>query len=275
MGGTAHRRRIGIIGGMGPEATVLLMSRIIAATPAGDDADHVPMIVDNNTQIPSRIAHLIDGRGVDPAPALVETARRLQACGAEALAMPCNTAHHFAAQIRRSVDVPLLDMVGLSAGRVLRQDVSRGQRAINDPTSREEAAGQQDTAGKAGGVRIGMLASPAVRVTGLYDRVFAGTGARALYLPDDAPLLALIRHVKKRGADAAARRTMAALARDLVDPAGDLRADRLLVACSELSLLAGAVPAGIAVIDAVDVLAEACVAFSTGAAVRPAPGRAA
>ena len=88
------KRRIGILGGMGPEATVLLMSRIIARTPAADDRDHVPLFVDNNTQVPSRIAALIEGTGEDPGPVLADMARRLEANGAEALAMPCNTAHH-------------------------------------------------------------------------------------------------------------------------------------------------------------------------------------
>ena len=46
---------VGIIGGMGPEATVDLMARIIKVTPAVDDGDHIRMIVDNNPKVPSRI----------------------------------------------------------------------------------------------------------------------------------------------------------------------------------------------------------------------------
>ena len=116
-------RRIGILGGMGPEATVLLMSRLIAATPAQDDADHIPLIVDMNTQVPSRIAALIEGGGADPAPVLAAMAKRLEAAGAEALAMPCNTAHHYAPAIRAAATVPFLDMVALSAA----QAASRGR----------------------------------------------------------------------------------------------------------------------------------------------------
>jgi aspartate racemase len=89
-------RRIGILGGMGPEATVLQMSRLITATPAQDDADHIPLIVDTNTQVPSRVAALIEGGGTDPAPVLAAVAKRLEEAGAGALAMPCNTAHHYA-----------------------------------------------------------------------------------------------------------------------------------------------------------------------------------
>ena len=97
-------RRIGILGGMGPEATVALMQRVIALVPARDDADHVPLIVDQNPQVPSRIAYLIEGRGEDPGPVLIAMARRLETAGAEAIAMPCNTAHHWAGAIAGAVD---------------------------------------------------------------------------------------------------------------------------------------------------------------------------
>lgn len=89
-------RRVRILGGMEPEATALLMSRIITATSARDDAIHVPLIVDQTPQGPSRIAALVEGTGRDPAPVLAAMARRLEGAGAEALAMPCNTAHHYA-----------------------------------------------------------------------------------------------------------------------------------------------------------------------------------
>jgi aspartate racemase len=61
-------RTVGILGGMGPEAKVLLMQKVIAAVPAQDDAGHVRLIVDQNPQLPSRIAWLLEGGGEDPAP---------------------------------------------------------------------------------------------------------------------------------------------------------------------------------------------------------------
>ncbi|MGB4909635.1 MAG: aspartate racemase, partial [Tabrizicola sp.] len=58
-------RRIGILGGMGPQATLLLMQKLIDAVPAADDADHIPLLVDQNPQVPSRIRRLIEGTGED------------------------------------------------------------------------------------------------------------------------------------------------------------------------------------------------------------------
>ncbi|MCF8039781.1 MAG: aspartate racemase, partial [Desulfohalobiaceae bacterium] len=61
---------VGIIGGMGPEATVDLMSRVLKATPAADDIDHIRLVVDNNPKVPSRIKALLENTGESPAPCL-------------------------------------------------------------------------------------------------------------------------------------------------------------------------------------------------------------
>jgi aspartate racemase len=103
-------RTVGILGGIGPEATVLLMKRLLKAVEAHDDADHIPLIVHQNPGVPSRIRRLIEGTGEDPGPVLAQMARDLQAAGAEALAMPCNTAHAYAPEIMAATPLPFLDM---------------------------------------------------------------------------------------------------------------------------------------------------------------------
>jgi aspartate racemase len=84
---------VGVIGGMGPEVTVQLMRRVIAKTPAIDDADHIHMIVDNDPIIPSRISKLLAGIEDDPLPYLANMARKLHLTGVDFLVMPFNTAH--------------------------------------------------------------------------------------------------------------------------------------------------------------------------------------
>lgn len=237
-------RRIGILGGMGPEATVLLMSRLIAATPAQDDADHIPLIVDMNTQVPSRIAALIEGGGADPAPVLAAMAKRLEAAGAEALAMPCNTAHHYAPAIRAAATVPFLDMVALSAAQA---------------------------ASRAGpGGRVGILASPAVRLTKLFDTALARHGAVAIYPADQNALLAAIRDIKRQGGARSAIDTLAGAGRELVSEGARVQ----LVACSEFSIVADALAGELGAIDTLDVLVAAIVRFATREAeTLPAGGR--
>ncbi len=223
---------IGILGGMGPEATVLLMQKIIAATPARDDADHVPLIVDQNPQVPSRIRHLVEGGGADPGPVLAMMAQRLQAAGAAALAMPCNTAHHYAPAIRAAVTVPLIDMVALSAAHA------------------RELAGSSP--------KVGILASPAVRRIGLFDRALQEAGLVPAYPVDEDAMLAAIRHIKASGPTRDARAALAAASADLLARGATLQ----MIACTEFSLIADAVAAGVIVFDTLDVLTNATIAYA-------------
>lgn len=212
---------IGILGGMGPEATILLMQKLLDAVPARDDADHIPLIVHQNPQVPSRIEALIEGQGEDPAPVLQQMARDLQAAGARALAMPCNTAHHYAAAIRAACGLPFLDMPALTAADL----AASGAR------------------------RIGILASPAVRRTGVFAAPFAAHGLTATYPENDALLLSLIRAVKSGDRDGAPALQTAAC------PLLEAGCDRILIACTEFSLLAPSLPADLPWTDSLDCLA--------------------
>jgi aspartate racemase len=217
---------------MGPEATVDLMRRVIAATPAADDVDHIPMLVDNNPQVPSRVAALVAGTGPSPAPVLVDMARRLEASGASFLAMPCNTAHHYHREVAAAVAIPFLDMVALAA-----------QRAA-------AALGR--------GGRVGLLASSALGKIRLYEEPMAGQGLRLIYPQPSrqAELMHLIGAVKAGKADAAMRRALADAAEDVAGAGAEL----LLIACTELSVIAADLHSALPAIDASQVLAEAVVA---------------
>jgi len=108
---------IGILGGMGPEATADLFMKIIRATPAARDQDHLRIIVDNNPQIPDRTQAILAG-GADPVPAMTETARNLVRAGAELIVIPCNTAHYYFDRITAAVPVPVLHIVRETAGYI-------------------------------------------------------------------------------------------------------------------------------------------------------------
>ncbi|MEZ5714094.1 MAG: amino acid racemase [Paracoccaceae bacterium] len=221
-------RPVGILGGMGPEATILLMQKVLAAVPgARDDADHIPLIVHQNPAVPSRIAHLIDGTGESPAATLGAMAQGLKAAGARALAMPCNTAHAYKSAFD-GIGLPFLDMIELTA---------------------DHLAGL-------GARRIGMLASPATRRVRVFDAAFAARGLTPVWAEGEA-LLDVIRAVKAGRPDA---KPLARIARGLARDS-----ERLLVACTELSLLTDAL-SGLDWSDSLDCLTSAIVAFSKGAA---------
>lgn len=221
------RNVVGVLGGMGPEATILLQQRLLSTVQAGDDADHLPLLIDMNPQVPSRIAHLVEGTGTDPAPVLANMARRLEIAGATALAMPCNTAHHYAPQIMAAVSVPLLNMVQLA--------VDRAAQTL------------------APGNGIGILASPALRLAGVFDTALEQAGLTALWPDDPDRMLGAIRSIKAHGATPEAQQILSDAAHNLTCSG----AASLFVACSEFSLLAATLPADVPVIDTIDVLADA------------------
>lgn len=102
--------RIGIIGGLGPSATVDLMEKIILNTPAEKDQEHFKMIVEHNPQIPDRTAHLLQDKE-DPTIPLYTCAKKLEQREADFIAIPCNTAHAFINRIQQHLSIPIVNMI--------------------------------------------------------------------------------------------------------------------------------------------------------------------
>ena len=101
--------KVGIIGGVGPAATVDFMNKIVARTDAARDQDHVKLVVEHNPQIPDRTDNLM-GEGMDPTISLYSACKKLESNDADVIAIPCNTAHAFVERIQRHLTIPILDM---------------------------------------------------------------------------------------------------------------------------------------------------------------------
>ena len=232
VGASGGFRRIGILGGMGVEATLELMKRVHAATEADDDQDHVPMFVDLNPQVPSRIRHVIEKNGPDPGPVLAQMAARLEQAGAEVLTMPCNTAHLYALQIEENVGIALLNMPKLACAKA--------------------AEGMER-----GGI-VGILASPATNTSGLFGGFLAEYGVTSAYPENEAGILASIRRIKKSGPTQADIIMLENEAAALVKRG----AEKVIVGCSEFSLLSDRIRTTVPVLDSLDVLVSAIINFS-------------
>lgn len=102
--------KIGIVGGVGPAATVDFMDKIVARTKASRDQDHVKMVVEHNPQIPDRTENLFGG-GADPTIPLYSACKKLEEQGANMIAIPCNTAHAFVERIQRFLGIPIVNML--------------------------------------------------------------------------------------------------------------------------------------------------------------------
>jgi aspartate racemase len=172
---------------------------------------------------------LIEGTGRDPLPEILRVARNLQSAGADALAMPCNTAHHYAQEIQAAVSIPLLHMVKLSVARI----------AAAHPQA-----------------RVALLGSTAVHRVGVYEREFTDRGLELVLPRRQDDLMALIRGVKRGDTGARAERQLAAIGSEL-EP--DCIA---LIACSELSLISAQLVGRSGVLDSLDVLVDAIIEFA-------------
>lgn len=102
-------KTIGILGGMGPEATLECYSRIIKSTPAKTDQEHLHVVIEANPKVPDRTT-AISGQGESPVTILVEGCDRLQRAGADFIIIPCVSAHFFLDQIQKQIQLPILSI---------------------------------------------------------------------------------------------------------------------------------------------------------------------
>ncbi|KGK85429.1 amino acid racemase [Clostridium sp. HMP27] len=101
---------VGILGGMGPQATCDLFGKIISYTNAKNDQENIHLLIDNNVEIPDRTSYIL-GKGENPIAYMIETAVKLKNAGADMIIMPCNTAHYFYDKLTQAVEVPFINMI--------------------------------------------------------------------------------------------------------------------------------------------------------------------
>lgn len=225
---------VGILGGMGPEATVDLMQRIIRLTPAQDDIDHIRCIVDNNPKVPSRIKAIIEGDGEDPGPHMADMGRRLETFGADFLVIACNTAHYYYKNVQEAVTIPVINLIDLVSNHI------------------KEKFPQQD--------KIGILASPAVSMTGLYKKYLEKLNIEDIW-PDpkyQKLLFNVIKFVKKGDLGPAVQKDYVLVCEHLKSKG----VSSAVIACTELSALDSRLP--LITVDAAQVLAAEIVQIVKG-----------
>ncbi len=229
MTSIARHKIVGVIGGMGPAATVHFMRRVLDLTPAASDQDHLHLIVDNNSGVLDRNA-AVAGAGPSPAPVLMAMARGLQRAGAEMLVMPCNTAHAFAGAIVAASDLPFIDLI--------------------------EAASDEAISHKAS--RVGVLAADGCLQAGLYQHALARRHVASIFLEPRAQsrFMGLLHAIKGGDLGRDVRAGMKALAEELVGAGAQV----LVAGCTEVPLVLGPDDVPIPLTDSIDALARATIA---------------
>jgi aspartate racemase len=163
------RRVVGVLGGMGPAATWDFCRRLLDATPAARDQDHLRVLVDCDPSVPDRNAALA-GEGPSPAPRLAAMARGLERSGAELLCLPCNAAHAFADAVRAATAVPFVDMIEATVDATLARVPDASRVALLATTATLDA-GLYAAGFRARGVEVGTPGADARRrmMGAIYD----------------------------------------------------------------------------------------------------------
>ena len=110
---------IGILGGMGPEATLNCFAKILKNTPAGCDQEHLHVLIENNPKVPDRTAAVLTG-GDSPLPLLIRGSEALQRAGADFIIIPCVTAHYFFEPLQAASPLPIFSILDAVVENIVR-----------------------------------------------------------------------------------------------------------------------------------------------------------
>lgn len=225
-----NEHRLGIIGGMGPQATNTFYQYIIDRTDAHSDQEHLSVLIFSDSDMPDRTGAILGSEADREAVSqrLLDDARLLESAGCTVLAVPCNTAHYFLDQVQEQVGIPILHMIRETA-RLLGQP---GAEAARHPSYRRHHPDRSLPAGVccpgAGAPGPGPEAQRQI-MSLIYDDIKAGK------LGDPEKFAAAHQDLIAQGCDCA------------------------ILACTELSVFATQHPLSTFFIDAMAVLAERAV----------------
>lgn len=219
------RKKLGVLGGMGPQATILFYQRVVDFTAAAADQEHIETLILSDAKMPDRTAALLSGETGPVYERLLSDARTLEGWGAACIAVPCNTSHAFLPGVQAQLNIPIVNMV---------TETARELKAL-------------------GCKRVGVMATDGTLQMGLYHAACQALGMEAVAPPaaEQKLVMSLIYDEIKAGQrgseDKFAAVEKAFRAQDC---------DRVVLACTELSVYKDWHQVGGYYVDAMDVLAR-------------------
>ena len=108
---------IGVVGGMGPEASNMFCSKLISMKKCSYDQENIPFFHYCNPKIPDRTKFIL-GEGENPVPELLHSCKTVESAGANFLVLPCNTAHYFISELKKNINTPIIDMISLTVKKI-------------------------------------------------------------------------------------------------------------------------------------------------------------
>ncbi len=217
---------VGVLGGMGPRATIQFLETVVNLTPANRDSDHIRMVVDINPTIPSRARHVLYGEA-SPVEAMVESCSRLAKFPVDIIVIPCNNACYFIEEMQEKIDIKIANIIEISVKK-LKSDVINAQRCL------------------VLGGRVTYERKSYEKFIRNYDMEYASPNES-----EQGEVDGLITSVKLNGYTKEVERRIGTLIEKIVDRQG---ADAVILGCTELKLSRGDV-GGVCVRNSLDDLA--------------------
>ena len=226
-------KTVGVLGGMGPEATVDFFAKIVSLTPANRDQNHLRIIIDNNPKIPDRTDAILNKKKSTLISAFVETGKNLERAGVDFISIPCNTVHYFYNELVKEISVPALHMI---------KEVTKAIKRTA-PNCKS----------------VGLLATSGTVTSGLYQKECQQVGIEVITPggQGQASVMQAIQKIKA-GIKPATRRTMLKEAHRLLENG----AEALILGCTDIPLVIKTGDFPLPVFDSNLVLAEATVKFA-------------
>jgi aspartate racemase len=231
-----NKKTIGILGGMGPEATLDCFGKIIKNTPAQRDQDHLRVVIDSNPAVPDRTAAIVED-GESPAPLMAAGCRALARAGADFIIIPCVSAHLFVTEIQQQVNLPILSIFDAVAETLVR----------DYPELKT----------------VGLLGTTGTVKGGLFQKRLAREKIKTV-VPDESGqsmIMAAIYDIK----NTAPPRTRSEITADLVAAAEGLKANKpdgaraIIAGCTEIPLALGQQDLSLPYFDSLTILARAAI----------------
>lgn len=224
---------VGVIGGLGPKATLDFYSKVVNQTHANRDQDHLQVIINSNPKIPNRHSS-IAGTGPSCIPSLIDSARSLERAGADFLVMVCNTAHAYEDVIASATNIPFISII---------------TESVKSCIAKEPRAG-----------RIGLLAADGCLEAGLYQKKFASFGIETVCPTqiNQARLMSLIYRIKANETGPELKAQMQEITQSLVDQGAEV----ILAACTEVPLVLSTAEVTCPLVNSTDALVDAAIAYA-------------
>ena len=197
---------LGILGGLGPMSGIYFCEMLTRHTYATKDSEHLNFLLSSRADTPDRSSFILGLSDEDPTPRMRSEAKRLEAAGAELLVIPCNTAHYFYSKVSEAVDIPILNIIEETAKLCALENIKK----------------------------VGVLATEGTIKSGAYKDIFNAYGIEleALTVQEQDFITKTIFERIKSGLDPDVEK-FTSLCYDLLNG----RCDRVILGCTELSLI--------------------------------------